>query len=118
MKVEEFASSLFELETNIHIAHLQTGKFSTHMALNTLYQDIVELRDRFIESYQGKYGIIVNYPSFNINEGLNPIKYLKDKVSQYTDFRETLKDGYSQQICDDILELIASTLYKLKFLTE
>ena len=116
MKVEEFASSLFELETNIHIAHLQTDSYSVHMALNTLYQDIVELRDRFIESYQGKYGLIKGYPSFEINEGLNPVTYLKLKVSDYSNFRENLTDGYSQQICDDILELITGTLYKLRFL--
>lgn len=116
MKVEEFVSSLFALETDIHIAHLQTDSYAVHMALNTLYQDIVDLRDRFIESYQGKYGIIKGYKSFTIAEGLKPIQYLNDKVTMYTAFRETLKDGYSQQICDDILELITGTLYKLKFL--
>jgi hypothetical protein len=116
MKVEEFASSLFALETDIHIAHLQTDSFAVHMALNSLYQDIVDLRDRFIESYQGKYGIIKGYKSFSISEGLVPVKYLTTKSEEYTAFRETLDCSYCQQICDDILELINGTLYKLKFL--
>jgi len=116
MKVEEFASSLFELEVNMHIAHLQTSSFAAHMALNTLYQDIVEMRDSFIESYQGKYGIITKYKSFNIAEGIDPLTYLKSKITVYTDYRSTLSDGYLQQIIDDIITLITSTTYKLKFL--
>jgi len=61
MKIQEFASLLFDIEINSHIAHLQTDKYSDHMALNSLYVDIVDLRDRFIESYQGKYEIITGY---------------------------------------------------------
>jgi hypothetical protein len=86
------------------------------MALGSLYEDIVDLRDRFIESYQGKYGIVRGYNSFEIIEGRDMIVYLKGFVRKYEEFRLSLKDGYLQQICDDILELLNSTIYKLKFL--
>lgn len=115
MKVQEFTSLLFDIEINSHIAHLQTDKFSEHEALNNLYQEIVELRDRFIESYQGKYEIITGY-KITLKEGVEIIPYLKECVKSIEDYRLTLEDGYLQQISDDIIELLLSTLYKLRFL--
>ena len=115
MKIQEFISLLFEIEINSHIANLQTDKYSDHMALNSLYEDIVELRDRFIESYQGKYDIITGY-KISSKEGIEMVPYLKECLKSIEDYRFSLDDGYLQQICDDIIELIVSTLYKLKFL--
>jgi hypothetical protein len=117
MKVSEFASLLFEIEVVTHIAHLQTTSFAQHMALNDIYQGIVDHRDSFIESYQGKYGIITGYTTTSPKEGIDPVTYLEASGKQIEDFRLTLTCGYLQQICDDILELINSTLYKLKFLS-
>jgi len=115
MKVQEFASLLFDIEINSHIAHLQTDKYSDHIALNSLYEDIVGLRDRFIESYQGKYEIITGY-KITLKEGIEIIPYLKECVKSIEEYRLTLEDGYLQQISDDIIELLTSTLYKLRFL--
>lgn len=116
MKTEEFASLLFEIETISHIAHLQTTSFAQHLALDELYKNIVEHRDSFIESYQGKYGIIKGYKSFTIKEGLDMIQYLKESSSNIDTYRETLTEGYLQQIVDDIQELLNTVIYKLKFL--
>ena len=116
MKTQEFLSSLFEIEVNMHIAHLQTTSYSEHKALDEVYKDIVELRDRFIESYQGKYGVVKGYRSFQIKEGIDPINYLKGFCSLYEEYRLTLSEGYLQQITDDILELLYSAIYKLKTL--
>lgn len=115
MKIQEFVSLLFEIEVNSHIAHLQTDSYSEHKALNDLYVDIVDLRDRFIESYQGKYGIITGY-KVSSKEGIEMKSYLNDCLKSIEEYRLTLEDGYLQQISDDIIELISSTLYKLKFL--
>ena len=115
MKVQEFISLLFEIEINSHIAHLQTNKYSEHVALNTLYDEIIDLRDRFVESYQGKNEIITGY-KVSSSEGIEMIPYLKSSLTSIEEYRLTLEDGYLQQICDDIIELITSTLYKLRFL--
>lgn len=117
MKVQEFIQSLFEIEINAHIAHLQTSSYAQHKALNDLYVDIVDLRDRFIESYQGNYGIISGYnTTFSVKEGTDMIPYLKNLKKDYKVYRDTLTEGYLQQIVDDIFELLNSTIYKLKFL--
>jgi len=116
MKVEEFASLLFEIEVNTHIMHLQTTSFAQHSALNTVYQDIVNIRDRFIESYQGEYGIIKGYKNIQINEGSDPYKYIQECCKKIYAFQETLQDSYLKQIVDDAHELLYSAEYKLKFL--
>ena len=115
MKINEFTSLLFEIEINSHIAHLQTDSYSEHKALNELYVGIVDLKDRFIESYQGKYNIITGY-KVSSKEGIEMKSYLKDSLKSIEEYRLSLEDGYLQQICDDIIELLSSTLYKLKFL--
>lgn len=114
MKVEEFISLLFEIEATTHIMHLQTTSYAQHIALNDVYTEIVDLRDRFVESYQGKYGIIYNYNISKQSEGTDPVKYLLDKCRIVEDYRLSLQDGFLQQITDDILELMYSTIYKLK----
>ena len=117
ISVQEFTSALFEIEVNSHIAHLQTSSFAEHKALDELYSGIVGLRDRFIEGYQGEFGIVKGYKSFTINEGLNPITYIDKHCENFEEFRETLEgQGYLQQIIDDILELLYGVKYKLKFL--
>ena len=114
--ITTFLSSLFEVEVVAHIAHLQTKSYAQHMALNGLYSDIVDLRDRFIETYQGKYGIVKGY-SVNVKEGQDMIKYITDKMNLAEQTRLKVKDGWLQQIIDDIIELYTETLYKLKFLS-
>jgi len=113
MKASEFVSLLFEVEEVTHIAHLQSKSYSVHMALNEIYTGIVDLRDTYVESYSGKYGIITSYISTQTKEGIEPIKYLQGVAVQTEEYRLSLNDGYLQQICDDILTLIYQTLYKL-----
>ena len=113
MNVNEFCAKLFEIEVISHIAHLQTTSFSKHVCLDQLYKDIVGHRDSFIESYQGKYGIITNYSKIEIKEGLDMVTYIRTCISEFETYRLTLEDGYLQQIIDDIIELLASTNYKL-----
>jgi hypothetical protein len=117
MTVQEFNSALFEIRINAHIAHLQTTNYASHMALGSLYESIVELQDSFTESYQGKYGIIEGYPDVKINEGVDMVKYLTIKTTSFQKYRDSLTDGFLQNIVDTIIELLYSTLYKLKNLS-
>jgi hypothetical protein len=115
MKVEEFISKLFAARIDMHVAHLQTAKYSDHMALNDFYNGIPDLTDRFVECYQGKYGIVTRYETA-YTEGVDPLKYLNDFSKDCEDYRTACTDGYLQQIIDDILELTYSTIYKIKYL--
>jgi hypothetical protein len=116
MTVQEYVSSLLEIQDISHIAHLQTSSFSEHKALNELYEGIVDQFDAYVEAYQGKYGIIKGYKSFKLEEGLDMVEYLKEKMTTFEGYRSTLTDGYLQQMVDNTQELLSSTLYKLRFL--
>ena len=103
----------FDIKHNAHTLHLETNSYAQHMALNSLYEDIIEITDRFVESYQGKYGIFKNYENIMVYKG-NPIDYVKMKVEYMENERGGIKEGYLQQILDEGIELMYSTLYKLK----
>ena len=62
----EMISLLLHSRTQTHTLHLQTDSFSEHMALNGYYDGIVDLVDGLVESFQGKYGIIGGYTSYDI----------------------------------------------------
>mgnify|MGYP003472423136 FL=1 len=118
MTHQEFIGKLFEIEVVAHIAHLQvtgSGAYADHTALNGLYDSIVGLRDRYAESIQGKEGILTGYPqTISTKEGTDMIRYTKMMAEAVNDHRSKLQEGFLQQICDDIMELLYSTHYKLK----
>jgi hypothetical protein len=89
------------------------------MALNGYYDGIGDIVDGLVESYQGKYGIIKGYKSYDIVEYKSTestIKYLKDLCGKVEKLRDCCKDSYIQNQIDTVCELINSTLYKLRFL--
>lgn len=52
----ELASKIMHMRSQFHIYHLQTVKYSTHKALNELYDNILDKGDTLIETIQGKIG--------------------------------------------------------------
>ena len=115
----EMISLLLHSRTQTHTLHLQTDSFSEHMALNGYYDGIVDLVDGLVESFQGKYGIIGGYTSYDI-EGYksteSTIKYLQGLCGKVDGLRDCCEDSYIQNQIDTVCELINSTLYKLRFL--
>jgi hypothetical protein len=117
MTVQEYVSALLEIQDISHIAHLQTSSFAEHKALGELYDGIADQFDAFVEAYQGKYGIIKGYKSFKLEEGVDMVSYLKEKMTKFDAYRNTLTEGYLQQMVDNTQELLSTTLYKLRFLS-
>ena len=64
--------------TQAHVFHLQTPSFAEHKALNDYYNGIVDLVDGFVESYQGKYGILNGYCAFNLMNYTNKPTIIKN----------------------------------------
>lgn len=116
--MEEMSSALMASQTQVHIFHLQTKSYAEHKALQDYYEDIDDLMDSLIEAYQGQFGIIENYQSMPISkyEGKEQVvSYFEDLMSLIEKNREGLP-SHLQNIVDTIVELITSTLYKIKFL--
>ena len=109
-----FVSVLFHSGTNAHFMHLQTKSYSEHKALGSYYEAVIDLADRWAETYQGCYSVIDTYPSdFHIAKV--PLTYI-EKIKDFVDgIRKVLPDDSQlQNIIDEIVELLDSTCYKLK----
>jgi len=117
MEFATLISHLLHSRTQIHIFHWQTTSFAEHMALNTYYDEIVELIDGLVESYQGKYGIVTGYSNYKLIEykGNNQtIAYLEQLYEVVYNMYNSTEDTYIQNQLDGVTELIRSTIYKLK----
>ncbi len=115
----EMASIILHSRTQTHTLHLQTKSFAEHKALNDYYDSIGDLFDGLVESYQGKYGIIESYKSYDIvsyKSTESTVKYLQDLCKKIESLRDCCEDSYIQNQIDTVCELINSTLYKLRFL--
>ena len=114
--VGSFFLTLLHSATNTHILHLQSRSYSEHQALGSFYDEVVELTDGVIESYQGKHGL-VQYPveyAKPADTGLLELQAL----SVYVTLNRLVigNDSELQNEIDSILNLINSTIYKLTFL--
>jgi hypothetical protein len=114
-----FLVTLLNSATTAHILHLQTGSYAQHKALNTLYSELPDLADDLIEAYQGKYGIVSNYPAQSVTTPSDALGFVKELrafvvTNRYVALKQS--DTELQNITDNIVELLDSTIYKLTFL--
>ena len=118
--VGQFISTLFASRTQAHIFHLQTPSFAAHKALNEFYDEIIGITDGIAESYQGKYGIISGYGNIALQEyqSCEAIIMFFETLCMYVEkSRQILpQDSYLQNQIDEVVALIKSTIYKLRFL--
>jgi len=116
----QFVSTLLASRTQAHIFHLQTPSFAAHKALNEYYENIVDIIDGLVESYQGKYGIITGYVNVTIQEyqSCDGIKmYFSTLCALIEKSRSMIcQDSYIQNQIDEVVAEINSLLYKLKYL--
>ena len=118
--IGQFVSTLFASRTQAHVFHLQTPSFAAHKALNEYYDEIVGITDGIVESYQGKYGIITGYVNVSLQEyqSCEAIIMYFTMLCDYIEKSRQLicQDSYIQNQVDEVVALINSTIYKLRFL--
>ena len=96
--------------------HLSTDSFSVHQALNTCYNEIIDLVDQYAEAFMGRYGQIKKWPQ-EFHNAKEPVEYLTSLKDFVEEARKDLpQDSELQNLVDEIADLINSTLYKLRFL--
>jgi hypothetical protein len=119
--MEELASILMHSRTQAHVFHLGVngpGAYSAHKALNKYYDEIVDLIDGLVESYQGKYGLIQFRPVAGLDNNCdvsNIVKYFEKLISIVCTLRQApnLSDSFIQNEIDNVVNLLYSTKYKL-----
>ena len=104
----------FRARTLAHFLHLRTNSQAHHLALNEFYLNIVTLTDAYAESYQGRYGIIQNYPFLPEPVGVTPISLVIELRSLIDTLRSQCGvEQDLQALIDDIVNQCNSTIYKL-----
>lgn len=120
MTIEELFGTLQQSVVASWRKHLRTHKYSKHMALNDFYEEMPDKVDDLIEAWMGVNGKkIKSFDNIIKSKNMGTLAYLKE-------LRKVVKDGYSlmngekelEALLDDIVELIDSTLYKVKELSE
>lgn len=100
--------------------HLRSAKYGKHVALQEFYEEMPDKVDALIEAWMGAHGKKVgNFTNILPAANLNTLKYLGE-------LKSVCKQGYSligdneelKGLLDDIVNLINSTLYKVKELSE
>jgi hypothetical protein len=94
--------------------------FAEHLALGTYYDQVIDLLDGLVESYQGKYGILTDYeayPIVNYSDTSQVIEFLDKLTVSIEVLRQDNDDSYLQNQIDTLVELIETTKYKLRFLS-
>lgn len=114
---QEFVGVLFLARDVAHRAHLNTDSYAHHMALGDFYDSIIDLADKFTETWMGrnkkKIGAIP-FMKAPDSEILKQLEVLLEIVEESRDFCKD--DSTLQNIIDEIVAMFLSTIYKLKFL--
>lgn len=120
MTVEELFGTLQQAVVGSWRKHLRTAKYGKHEALDEFYKEMPEKVDALIEAWMGANGKkIGNFENLLKSANYNTLSYLKE-------LKKICKQGYSilgdndelESLLDDIVNLINSTLYKVKELSE
>lgn len=120
MTIEELFGTLQMSVVATWRKHLRSAKYGKHMALDEFYKEMPEKVDDLIEAWMGAHGKKVGaFQNTLQSSNLNTLKYLQE-------LKKVCKEGYGllgdndelKSLMDDIVNLINSTLYKVKELSE
>jgi hypothetical protein len=105
---------LFMSRTYAHMAHLKTGSFAKHKALNGFYDSIVDLTDTLAETSQGIYGKM-DIPFTDMKGDVSdPIAALESHLAMITNLNKRTEKAFIDNIVQEIQALYYQTLYLLK----
>jgi hypothetical protein len=112
-----FISMLFKAKEDAHITHIEqrSRALAPHEALSIFYSGLDEKLDTLAETIMGVHGQLTL--SFSASAMSNPLSYMENLYVQVTKERNMYEEGWIQNQLDEILQLIAHTIYRLKFVT-
>ena len=111
--ISKFIATLMMSRTYTHLAHLKTGSYAAHKALNDLYDGLVGYLDSFAEAAQGEFGKL-DIPYINMIGNVDsPSKAVASHLKDLEKLGEACSQGYLKNIVDEVVALYRSTLYKL-----
>lgn len=102
-----------------HRAHWRTRSYAQHVALAAFYDGVVDLADRFVEAYQGRYNELLEVPLIDNDFEGEIADVLEQQMLWVEDNRLKIcprDESALHNIIDEVVSLYQTTLYKLRFL--
>lgn len=117
MAVDKFITSLVLAADVARREHWRTKSYAQHVALGEFYDGITDLTDKFVETYQGRHGVVNNFGIQDSRSATPIIPMLEGLLGDIEEMRyEAVEktDTPLQNIIDEIVGQFLHTLYKLK----
>jgi DNA-binding ferritin-like protein len=109
---------LLHSATIAHVLHWKTASYSVHKALGKYYAQIPDLVDTLAESLFGKYSTITDFEDHFMME-YDPLQYMTEIQDYVTSQRKMIaQDSEIQNAVDSIMDLLNTTVYKLRQFSE
>jgi len=110
--VENLIEKVFHARDAAHIEHWKTNSYARHQALGEYYDEVVDTLDKFIEAYQGTFGIIGDVTG----QEKDVAKMIHDDIIWLNENRSRLAKNVPalENILDELTGLHMKTLYKLE----
>lgn len=114
MKASELFAQVRSAITAMHFFHLTTSSYAAHIAAKEFYEGLVPILDEFVEGFSGRYGRLETFSQSKVQaaDGLaiaiNLLQWVDKNRAALTD------DSELQNIIDEMVGLINSTIYKLR----
>lgn len=115
-KAEEFVSMALLGRDLAHLAHWKTKSYAEHKALNTFYDELLELIDGFVEQYQGYTGKRMDIQRSEDDQKAEIREVLEYQVDWIEMYRYQIcdkEDTAMQNTIDEVVSLYQSTMYLL-----
>jgi hypothetical protein len=122
MSSKALVEFFFSIEKSIKLYHWQTKFYSRHKSTDKLVDIIASISDKFMETYQGRYGkLSLNSTEIKVTalNDSNVVSYLEEIASVLESFVEKgfvgEKDTDLLNIRDELLSHINQTIYLFTF---
>jgi len=114
LDIPKFVGMLFYYRDMLHLCHLSTESYSTHKALNSLYDDLLDFIDTLVETSQTQEILNIEIPSSSSTK--DAIGLVENLLSFVKSNRYVFPYSFQQNVLDEIESAVSKTIYKLKFL--
>lgn len=109
--IEDLIKRMFEARNAAHVQHWHTNSYAQHIALGDYYDGVIDALDKYVEAYQGTFGLIK--PVIEEND---ISQMIHDEIVWLNENRTEITKGIPalENIIDELTGLHMSTLYKLE----
>lgn len=110
---------LYHTRINLKLRHWATskytGSYAQHIALDTIVDDLDESIDELLESYQGKYGILMlNIDNIQTPQNMNDtLDYIQLTTTKIESSKDILLDSWLLNQLDEIITKLYVCIYRI-----